>query len=354
MTQRPWEIIPQFDDHSIMIINPSEPEARIEYLISRSDYSLLVTDHDIKTRQGSDYPDERVLWYTSGTTGDSKFYGFSQTQVTQMAENICRAYDITANDRYFGIMPLWHAHGANFYWATRLAGCEVEFGSLQQRSRIERFQPTFLTTIPNMMQVLMQCKFDHLRFVRTSSGPLYDVLYHDLRERFRVPVIAAFGMTETMGHCLTNPLHGEQRVGTVGIPSGVEAMISQGQLHLKGPSVVTESWLETGDLAEQDSQGYFKILGRAVDQINVKGIKIDPISIESQMRKHFVDISEVVVFGKDKLKCIYTGKADHKIIQSWLRTLGDHCRPALLRSVAEIPRDQNGKISRTMLEKLFS
>ena len=122
----PQDYIPQLIDHSIMIINPHATEARNRYLLENSDWSLLITNDDTKYRDGGNYPNERVLWYTSGTTGDSKFCSFTQAQLNNMAATIMRSYKLTANDRYTSIMSLWHAHGQGFYWATQLAGCEVK------------------------------------------------------------------------------------------------------------------------------------------------------------------------------------------------------------------------------------
>ena len=97
--KNPQDYIGQLNDHSIMIINNGVTDLRKKYLIENSDYSLLITDQGVQYRNGKDYSDERVFWYTSGTTGDSKFYSFSQCQLDILAEKICQAYNITANDR---------------------------------------------------------------------------------------------------------------------------------------------------------------------------------------------------------------------------------------------------------------
>jgi acyl-coenzyme A synthetase/AMP-(fatty) acid ligase len=313
----------------------------------------LIKDDKVVERNGGDYLNEKVFWYTSGTTGDSKFYGFSKEQVDGMARTICRAYDLTANDRYFGIMPLWHAHGQGFYWAAKKAGCDVRFGSIKDRSEIEQFQPTFVTSIPDMMPVIMRWDLKHLRFVRTASSAMPHRLFEDLKQRFQVPIIEAFGMTEALSHCFTNPLHGEQRVGTVGLPDGIQAELKDQHLWIQGPSTANEDWVDTGDLAERDEKGYYRILGRHRDQINVKGIKINPVSIEQQILQRFPDIEQVVVFGSTSLKCLVQGSLDFVQLKKFLMNLGHHCRPSILKQVDTIPRTSQGKISRTWLESQF-
>lgn len=352
-SREPWRWIPQFDDYSIMIINPDTPKPRYQYLLDNSDYSVLVTDSELTMRDGRDHPNERVFWYTSGTTGDSKFYGFSRSQVEIMAQTICRDYNITADDRYFGIMPLWHAHGQGFYWATRLAGCETQFGTIRDKSKIESLQPTFVTSIPDMMSVIMRLDLNTLRFVRTASSSMPTRLFNDLRDRFGVPVIEAFGMTEALSHCFTNPLAGPQKIGTVGLPSGIDAKINDGRLLIRGPCVFQSDWFDTGDLAECDSDGYYRILGRSRDQINVRGIKIHPLSIENQLIEQFPGIQQCAVFGTNSLKCVFRGSADLDQIKNFLVGLGPQCKPSVLAQVDEIPLNGSGKISRSQLNGLF-
>ena len=352
---RPWEIIGNYEkDYSLMIVNPSVSDQRLKYLLDNSDYSLLITENDTVTRNGNDYPGEKVYWYTSGTTGDSKFFGFSAEQLRIMSKTICQAYDITANDRYFGIMPLWHGHGQGFYWAMKYAGCETRFGTLANKDQIESFQPTFVTSIPDFMRSIQKLDLKCLRFVRTASQSLPSFLYQSLKDRFGVPVVEAFGMTEALSHCFTNPLHGEQRIGTVGLPDGIEFRIDHQQhLWIRGPATYYPDWFDTGDLAEQDDRGHVRILGRSIDRINVKGYKIDPLSIENQIYENFPDITEVAVFGTVKLKCVYVGDTDTEKLKDWLRKLGTHCRPAVLKQIDTIPKNLSGKISRPLLDQIF-
>lgn len=350
----PQDFIDQLDDYSIMIVNPASATARVQYLLDHADWSVKITDTAIEHRSGSDYGEERLFWYTSGTTGDSKFCSFTQAQLDHMCETIIKAYDITANDRYVGVMPLWHAHGQGFYWATRRAGCQVDFLTIKTIRNLEWFSPTFITAVPDLLRIVAQMNFDHLRFVRGASAPLPDQLFKHLQQQFGVPVIEAFGMTEALSHCFTNPLHGEQRMGTVGLPDGIEADIVDGELFIKGPSLFCNGWYNTGDLACQDSEGYFRILGRSQDQINVRGIKLNPVSLEKQIRTTVPGIKECVIFGSDSVKCLYTGDCDPGEIKNFLISLGVHCRPALLEQVDTIPLSPSEKISRSWLDRQWT
>lgn len=350
--ENPQDYIDQLNDYSIMIVNPNVAESRLRYLVDHSDYSLLITKDAQEERPGQDYGLERLFWYTSGTTGDSKFCSFTQAQLDHTAETIIKAYQLGANDRYTSIMPLWHAHGQGFYWAARRAGCEMSFITVKDIKQLPSLDPTFITAIPDVLKVLTQFRFDSLRFIRSASAPLPDQLYHALQDQFRVPVVEAFGMTEALSHCFTNPLYGVQRMGTVGLPSGIEADIVDGQLYIRGPSVIGTDWFNTGDLADQDEAGYYRILGRHRDQINVRGMKLNPISLEQQLRS-VLPMGECVVFGSTAVKCLYTGQAQAEDIRRFLLALGPQCRPALVEQVEELPVSPSGKISRTWLDRNY-
>jgi long-chain acyl-CoA synthetase len=166
-------------------------------------------------------------------------------------------------------------------------------------------------------------------------------------------VIEAFGMTEALSHCFTNPLYGEQRMGTVGLPSGIEARIDNGHLLIKGSSVHATGWFDTGDLAEQDEAGYYKILGRHKDQINIKGVKLNPISLEKQLLEHVPGLMDCAVFGTDTVKCLYVGNCSNQDIVIFLKTLGSYCVPKFIQRVDSIPLSPTGKVSRTLLNFLY-
>ena len=346
----PQDFIDELKDFSIMILNPNTTEARQQYLLDQSDYTIKITDQGYKDRVGGkDYPNEKLFWYTSGTTGDSTFCSFSQEQLDTMAAKICTTYNITANDRYTSIMPLWHAHGQGFYWAARLAGCKTNFITVKEIKTMPSFSPTFITAVPDILKVIGKLNFNGLRFIRGASAALPDTLYIELKEKFHIPIIEAFGMTEALSHCFTNPLHGEQRIGTVGFPDGIEADIVDGHLFIKGPTVFVDGWYDTGDLAERDQDGYYRILGRHKDQINIRGKKFNPVSLETQLKRNITELTDCVIFGTDSVHCLYVGNCTVDDIRQSLIKINTQCRPTWIEKVVEIPISPSGKISRSWL-----
>jgi acyl-coenzyme A synthetase/AMP-(fatty) acid ligase len=160
-------------------------------------------------------------------------------------------------------------------------------------------------------------------------------------------------MTEALSHCFTNPLYGEQRMGTIGQPDGIQADIVDGQLYIKGPSVFTDQWYNTGDLADCDQQGYYKILGRSRDQINIKGIKLNPVSLENQLQEGISGVEDCVIFGTSSIKCLYIGNSSSIDIKKFLIGLGSYCYPTMIKKVETIPLSPSGKISRSWLDQQF-
>jgi long-chain acyl-CoA synthetase len=350
----PWKYIPLYKGYSLMVVNPAETEERKQYLLDSADWSLLVTDHGEVERDGADYVGEYLVLYTSGTTGNSKFFGFTKQQVEHVAESIASDYELTPNDRYLSVMPLWHAHGMLMYQTAQYIGFEVKFVKMPDLKNKIDFQPTWLSAIPDIVKLLTKQSFEHLRFVRTASIALPDHLYNTFKEQFKVPVLEAFGMTETCSHCFTNPLYGKQRIGTVGLTSGVEAKIVDHRLYLRGPSVYKQDWIDTGDLAKQDDAGYYQILGRADDRINIRGFKIDPLTVETALYNKFANIGEVYIFGSNKVSCVYTGDVDPAIVRKELTAISVHCTPRQVERVDSVPRNGAGKVSRKVLTNLYT
>lgn len=350
----PQDYIDQLDDYSIMIMNPDYTPARKKYLLDQSDWSLLIEPNHQQKRSGGDYSNERLLWYTSGTVGDSKFYSFSQQKLDNLTKSIIKDLDITANDRYVGVMSLWHAHGQSLYWATRAAECETHFLSVRQVRQMVDYQPTFVSAIPDILKTINQLPLTNLRFIRSGSAPLGQKLYWALNDNFKVPVVEYFGMTEAMSHVLSNPLHGERRPGTVGVPTQyIQAQIKDSYLWIKSPNAYTNDWFNTGDLAEQDQDGYYKILGRGLDRINLRGYKLDPVSVEQKLKDLLPQITECVIFGNQQLNCVYTGNVDRAQVRKSLIQIHSLFTAKFIENVETIPLGPGGKISRTWLIKKY-
>jgi long-subunit acyl-CoA synthetase (AMP-forming) len=351
-SRKPWEHIPRYkENYSLMIVDPDCTPIRMQYLLTQSDYSLLVTDDETQTRNGKVYDDEAMVLYTSGTTGDSKFYSFSQKQIDQKCKILKDRFQINKSDRYFGVMPLWHTHGLSTYLAVETVGCEREFGTIKDLKKLQSFQPSIISAIPDILQTMLPLELENLRYIRSGSSALSSQLLTRLQDRFEIPVLEAFGMTEALGFCMSNPIE-NPRDQTVGLPFLDYKIDPESRLWLKAPWCFTDQWFDTGDLAEQDDHGYLRILGRSVDQLNIRAKKFNPVSIEKHLIENIAGLKQCVIFGKHSLGCLYIGECNETSIKNFLISLDPHLRPSLLQKVDVIPFN-NGKISRTLLTKKY-
>ncbi|KAJ1974600.1 hypothetical protein H4R35_003534 [Dimargaris xerosporica] len=134
----------------------------------------------------------------------------------------------------------------------------------------------------------------------------------EITRRFQVPqLLTIFGMTEQTIHTTGTPFpHVEAKV--VDVQTGQLVHVGQrGELLIRGPSVMTgylnnpeksreaigkDGWLKTGDIAEMDAQGYFRIIDRKKDMIIKGGVNIYPGEIEQCLIEH-PNIQNVAVIG---------------------------------------------------------
>ena len=147
----------------------------------------------------------------------------------------------------------------------------------------------------------------------SGSDRLPDDLFFGYQETFNVTLLERYGMTET-GMNLSNPLHGERRVGSVGRPlPGVSARIVDpeseaplpdgevGEVQIKGAHVfksywrqpektadafTEDGWLRTGDMGMREADGYFTLKGRAKDLIITGGLNVYPPEVELVLMEH--------------------------------------------------------------------
>jgi len=352
--ENPQDYISKITDYSQMIINPLANADRNQYLLDHSDWSLLITDQGEQYRNGGDY-DEAVFLYTSGTTGDSKFYSFTQSQLDIVIDNVISEYNLTANDIYASLMPLWHPYGQTFYRVAKKVNCEVHHYSIKNWSESPKCNPTFIASAPVFLKTLAKFDFTNLDFIISAGGAFANINeYNEFKNKFNSIILESYGLTESLGHCFTNPRYGEHRYGTIGLPFGLEAKIDQdNHLHLHGPACAMPGWFDTGDLAQQDDKGYYKLLGRSDDIIRTKGVNINPLSIEKQLRENIPGLVECAIFGTDRINCVYVGDATPDQIQKFLLGLGSHCRAKNIVKMDALPLNVSGKISRYYLNNLF-
>lgn len=202
------------------------------------------------------------------------------------------------------------------------------------------------------------------------------------------PLIEAYGLTETAGMAISNPIGIEDWTGTVGMPlpsiestildeQGNELRIGEiGEICIRGPHVMKgywnrpdetarvftrEGWLRTGDVGFMDAQGYFTLTDRKKDIIIVSGFKVFPTEIEDVVMMH-PGVLEVAAVGAPDPK---SGEVVKIVVVRRDPTLSEeplleHCKkhltgykvPKIVEfQVEPLPRSNVGKLLRRLLRE---
>jgi fatty-acyl-CoA synthase len=260
------------------------------------------------------------LAYTSGTTGDPKGVIATHRGTWTHAMGACMADSlaISESDRVMPIAPLFHAWGWGMPYASAMTGAEIvvhgrdtsadNIGSIIERERV-----TVAGAVPTIWKELLPLaragKYDlsslRLVFVGGSASPRSLIeAYRDLGINYT----QVWGMTETGPiACVANPRRGVDDVldytGT--ITPGVEGRVVDGELQVRGPwiaegyhrvSAFEDGWLPTGDMAEMEPNGLFRIVDRAKDLVKSGGEWISSVELEGLLLAH-PDVRDCAVVG---------------------------------------------------------
>jgi malonyl-CoA/methylmalonyl-CoA synthetase len=247
--------------------------------------------------------------------------------------NLITCWNITHHDRLLLALPLFHVHGlGNGLHCWLGSGCrlrlETRFDHAAAADWFLEFQPTVFFGVPTMYSRMVEWPAavarqigSRARLFVSGSAPLPAALLNAFEERFGHRILERYGMTETL-MTLGNPLAGERRGGTVGMPfPGVTIRVVDaggrevpagdvGELQVKGPTVFAgywrrddatraaflDGWFRTGDLAERSEDGYVTLRGRAGDLIISGGFNIYPREIEEFLLEQ-PEVREAAVVG---------------------------------------------------------
>ncbi|HEX4353392.1 MAG TPA: acyl-CoA synthetase [Polyangiales bacterium] len=351
-----------------------------------------------------------LLIYTSGTTGKPKGAITTHAILDAQMRSIVQAWEMTAHDRLLHVLPLHHLHGIlNALCAPLYAGACVELAPrFDPISVLERFaaEPalTLFMAVPTIYAKLVaewpnlapdreraiRQGLSRLRLMISGSAALPVSLLARVRELSGHVLLERYGMTE-IGMALGNPLHGERRAGSVGVPfPEVEARIVDergvalgedvsGELQIRGPNVFAGYWnkpdatrasftedgfFRTGDVAIRE-RGYYRLLGReSVDIIKTGGFKVSALEIEESLREHPA-IAEVAIVGVadpewgERVAAALVLQPGAALTLEELRAFGKarlapYKVPSLLRLFDALPRNALGKVQKPPLKSLFA
>lgn len=342
-----------------------------------------------------------VYLTTSGSTGEPKGVMLSERQIAWTAGQVRRSHGLTPQDRGLTVLPFFHVNAPVVsLCASLLAGSTVVIAGRFSRQRfwdwVERYQITWASAVPTIVALLLETERPAflpgcLRFMRTGSASLPPAHLRAFEERFGVPLIETYGLSEAASQVVANPIPpGLHKPGSAGLPTGVKLRICSpriaeeeqelrdvpqgevGEVCLSGPGLIRsyqqnagsdafqDGWFRTGDLGYLDEDGYLFLKGRKREVINRGGENIAPREIEEVLQSYPLVCEAAVVgrpdpiYGEQPVAYLTTrAELDARSLEdlrSYLtRQLSPPKIPVDLLILDELPRNRAGKIDRHLL-----
>ena len=348
--------------------------------------------------------DDGAIYFSSGTTGFPKAILHKHRSLTQAAEMEQKHHQITHEDTFLCIPPLYHT-GAKFHWmgslfagskAVLLKGTSPEIilkaVSDEQCTVVWLLVPwaqDILDALDRGDVKLSDYKLDQRRLMHIGAQSVPPSLIRRWKEYFpHHQYDTNYGLSESTGPgCVHLGMENIHKVGAIGVPGyrwevkivdengNAVPQGEVGELCVKGPGLMTcyynnpeataevlkDGWLYTGDMAMQDKDGFYFLVDRKKDVVVSGGENIYPVQIEDFLRTND-KIKDVAVIGlPDKRLGEICGAVielkpgmtcTEEEIQDFCMDLPRYKRPRKI-IFAEIPRNATGKIEKPALRKRY-
>ncbi len=309
------------------------------------------------------------------------------------------AWGWQAEDVLLHVLPIFHVHGlfVALHGALHAGATTLmmrEFNAQKTLELLSSGQCTVFMAVPTIHKRLLDVpdadRFDlsPVRLITSGSDRLPDDVFTGFQKTFSYTLLERYGMTETGMNC-SNPLHGERRMGSVGMPlPGVDVRVVQsetggvlptgeiGDVQLRGPNVFkgywgqpektaksfsADGWFKTGDLGFLDADGYLTLCGRSKDLIISGGLNIYPPEVERVIMEHPAvnacavigcpdpewgeKVTAVVVLHKPGLV------TSDELIRFCREKLAAYKSPKSILFREDLPRNAMGKVQKAELRK---
>ncbi|ACU37200.1 type I polyketide synthase [Actinosynnema mirum] len=297
---------------------------------------LAAEEPELPARDGLGLDDVAWMLYTSGTTGRPK--GVLSTQrscLWSVAACYVPVPDLRAEDRVLWPLPLFHSlsHITCLLAATAVgATTRIVDGTSAQDvlAALEQERSTFLAGVPTLYRYLVDAARERgftapdLRVGLVGGAVTTAELLRAFEDTFGVPLIDAYGSTETCGAIAVNWPTGARVAGSCGLPvPGLTVRLvdpetlldvpagREGEFWVSGPSVMLgyhnqpeataevlrDGWYRTGDLGRRDEAGFCTVTGRIKEMIIRGGENVHPGEVEAVVRA-VPGVADVAVVGK--------------------------------------------------------
>jgi len=356
--------------------------------------------------------DIACLQYTGGTTGLPK--GAMLTHYNLVSN--CVAVGTWASTEFrrgketiLTNLPLFHIYGQtvcmnlHIYMGSTIA---LNPDPRDQKSLFEIIKstsPTMFPGVPTMYMRLLERDdledyakdMRSIRVCNTGAAPMPPEVMKEFEERTGGIIIEGYGLTESSPVACTNPFLGERKIGSVGMPipdteiklvniedyTKIVPFGEPGEIMIKGPQImkgywnkpeatenqIKDGWLLTGDIAKMDEDGYFYIVDRKKDMIDVSGFKVYPRELEDCLFEHeavenaaVIGVPDPNLPGSEKVKAYIVLKDGYKESEEIEAEIKEFCRktvapykvPKFIEFRKELPETLVGKVLRKDLKDI--
>jgi long-chain acyl-CoA synthetase len=345
--------------------------------------------------------DIAVLQYTGGTTGVSK--GAQLSHGNLVAHNSMITYwfqpylNTGGEDIIITAIPMYHIFALTvnglLMFSTGVKNVLItnprDMKGFCKELRKHRF--TIMTGVNTLFNGLLNSptfkdlNFSYLKGAIGGGMAVQDAVARRWKEVTGKPLLEGYGLSETSPVLCCNPLDGNHKNGTIGLPmpstevaifddNGNEVPQGEtGEICARGPQVMSgywnqyndgvfypDGWFKTGDIGSMDKDGFFKIVDRKKDMIKVSGFNVFPNEIENVVAGH-PKVLEVAAIGVPDTRSgevikVFVVKRDPSLTE---KELLDYCRenltnykiPKHVEFKKELPKTNVGKILRRALKE---
>ncbi len=387
------ERMPRFEGIEREILMPdcdAERDGALQYeeLVASGDPGFRFPDLDENTAA--------AMCYTSGTTGLPKgvVYSHRSTVLHSLLANQADAIGLRERDVVLPIVPMFHANAWGLPYAAVMAGAKLVLPGPRMDpaalgTLIADEQVTISGAVPTIWQGMAQLEpapdLSSIERLVCGGSAVPESLMRTYDERFDVPIIQAWGMTET------SPLASMARVPPDG-PEGdaayelramqgrvvplVDYRIDEeagGELQVRGPTIARayyedqsgaekfteDGWLRTGDVAEIRHGAFIKLVDRTKDLVKSGGEWISSVELENAIMSH-PDVLEAAVvaipderWGERPCACVVRRPASDLDAEALLEFLGAKVAkwwlPDRVEFIGEVPKTSVGKFNKKVL-----
>src|SRR4051794_8307771 len=371
----------------------------VPYWALNPDLADLTSDDPVAEPHPTADDDNAVILYTSGTTGRPKGAQLTHGNLIACAEIFAEVLEVTPEDRMGTALPLFHVFGQAVVMGTILrCGASLSilarFDAGELLAMLRRDRLTTMAGVPTMWNALLHAPagpndredFASLRLAASGGAGMPAEVMNAFEERFGCVILEGYGLSETTGAATFNGLHRERKASCVGIAlprcevevrgaDGAEVPTGEvGEVHIKGPVVMSgywnrpdataetlvDGWLKTGDLGTEDADGDIRIVDRKKDLIIRGGYNVYPREVEEVLYEH-PDVVEVAVigvpdehFGEEVAAVVALrpgAELDPAQFRAWAKErLSAYKVPRLFQVMDTLPKGPTGKILKRAID----